>query len=228
MSILNEKKKGGDENTAEGWGWFYNFYVSWPNVHFRYQILGFSLFRLTAVRSLVWVDEMFSTIYTTAPSFYGKINAVCTKHKVVIYRPGARQKEGNGIATWFHEKLAVRQQVWISFSISLLHFPLSVLSVQFYFHLFHLFFPSFSFIFSVCRMFCLFSFFLNFFLSIYYDHLLSFTLFVPSFLSSLLFIYSLKVMSNTCVSCLHLNLHSSRPWAQWPFCITFHSRSSHD
>ena len=126
-------------------------------------------------------------------------------------RPGARQKEGNCIATWFHGKLAVRQRLCISFSISSLHLPFSVLSVQFYFHLFHLFFPSFSFLFSFFRMFCLFSFFFHFFLSTYYDHLLSFTLLFPSFLSSLLFIYSFKVMSNIFLSCLDLNLHTSRP-----------------
>ena len=136
MSILNEKKKGGDEQTAEGSDWCCNFYVSWPHVHFWYQISAFSRFRLTAMRSFVWVGEIFNTKYTTAPSFYGNLNSVCTKHKAVICSPGARQQEGKGIATWFYGKLAVRYRVCISFSISLLHFPLSVLSVQFYFHLF--------------------------------------------------------------------------------------------
>lgn len=161
------------------------------------------------MRSLVWVGEIFAIKYTIAPSFYGNLNAVFTKHKVVIYSPGARQKEGNGIATWFHGKLAVRQRVCISFSISSLHFPLlSSLSSSTFIYLFHLFFPSFNFLFSIFRKFWSLLF-LSLLLSTYYDHLLSFTLLVPSFLSSLLCIYSFKVMSNTCLSCLHRNLHTS-------------------
>jgi hypothetical protein len=83
------------------------------------------------MKILVWMGEIFNTKYTTLPSFYGNLNSVCTKHKAVIYSPGNRQQEGNSIATWFYGKLALRYQACISFSISSLHFPLSVLSVQF-------------------------------------------------------------------------------------------------
>jgi hypothetical protein len=55
---------------------------------------------MTAMRNLFWVGEIFNTKYTTAPSFYGNLNSVCTKHKAVFYSPGARQQERNGIATW--------------------------------------------------------------------------------------------------------------------------------
>jgi hypothetical protein len=117
-------------------------------------------------------------------------------------QPWSQATRRNDIATWLYGKLSVRQRVCIDFSISSLHFPLSVFSAQFYFHLF--IYLSFSFLRltlfflfpSFFRTFCLLSFLLHFFLPTYYVYLLSFTLPVPSFLSSLLFIYSFTVMSN--------------------------------
>jgi len=71
--------------------------------------------------------------------------------------------------------------------LSFIYFTFSFLRLAFFFP-----FPFFF------LMFSLLSFFLHFFLPTYYVYLLSFILLVPSFLSSLPFIYTFKVISKTC------------------------------
>jgi len=163
------------------------------------------------MRSLVWVGETFNTKYTTTPSFYRNLNSVCTKHKAVIYGPGARQPEENGISTWLYGKLAVRYRVRISFSILSLHFPLSVLSVQFYFHLFLFFFPSFGFLFFCSPPFICHASFLPFFIPFFqptkFIYFLSLYLFLLFFHLFCLFTHlRLRLIQELkCLSCSHLH-----------------------
>ena len=212
---LRKEKKREDEQTAKGSDWCCNFYVSWPHVHFWYQISSYSLFRLTAKSNLVWMGEMFDTNYIDPPSFYGSLRSACSKHKVVIYSPGARQKR-----KW-HSHVVLRK---IRCQTSGIHFfldfipsivfpsfcPLcSVLHSFIYFSFSSLLLAFFFLFSSFSHIFCLLSFFLLIFLPNYCVYLLSFTLSIPSFLSYLLFIYLFTVTPNTRTEMLKIQ------WPSW-------------
>jgi hypothetical protein len=161
------------------------------------------------MRSLLWVGEIFNTKYTTAPSFYGNHNSVCTKHKAVICSQATRRKKHSHVVLWQTRCQISGMYFFLHFIIAFPSFctlcPVLLSFIYFSFSLLRL---VFFFLFPSFHMCFLLSFFLHSFLLTYYVHLLFFTIPIPSLLSYFLFIYSFTVMSNTKAEMFKLESHS--------------------